>query len=108
MTRRKPPRETLPASVAAVAHLAAEAQIATGRPMPQAELCELLTEAREIEFRRFLEHSGAPRIGPAWHRALPTGPVRWTPRAYAGLHGLTGQAADLFTDMAETLQRDHD
>jgi len=72
--------------------------------MPEAEMCELLTQAREIEFQRFLDHSGVPRIGPAWHHTPPIGSVHYSPAAYAALRGLTGTAADMFTEIATAIQ----
>lgn len=55
-----------------------------------------------------LDAAGIPPIGPRTQQRHPIARIHWTPRAYAGLHGLTGDAADMFVEMAETLARDHD
>lgn len=124
MSRR---RTTLPLSVAAVAMLAEEAQLATGRPMPEAEVCELITEAREMQFRQLAEAPAAP-LAPAmicysgtamdavmqgrhdggdwynqyWERYADAHP--WSPQAFAVTHGLSGAAADMFTEIATAIQ----
>ena len=94
MTRRR--AHPVPASIAAVAHIATQAQTATGRTMTQTELCELLTQARELALQHAIQRS----------TQLPTHPtsIRWTPTAFAHLKGLTGPAADLFTHITQTLQ----
>ncbi len=89
--RRTP--QTIPASVAAVIHLATEAQLALGRPMPPTELCELLTQAQELEFQHLLQCSSTPTLAS----------IRYTPAAYATMRGLTPQAAEIITDMARHL-----
>lgn len=121
------PRATLPLSVAAVAMLAEQAQLATGRPMPEAEVCELMAEAREMQFRQLAEAAAAP-LPPAmicysgtamdavmegrhdggdwynryWERYADAHPQ--DPRAFAAAHGLTGDAADMFTRIATAIQ----
>lgn len=55
-----------------------------------------------------LDHAGIPPIGPRLQQRHTIARIHWTPRAYAALHGLTGSAADMFVEMAETLTRDHD
>lgn len=92
MSRRR--AQQLPASIAAVAMIAEEAHAATGRVMPEAEMCELITQAREIQFRQLLEQPATP----------PIGRIRWSPQAYATLRGLTGTFAEAFTDIATQLQ----
>lgn len=93
MTKRR--IQAIPASVAAVALIAEQAQATTGRPMPPAEMCELLTQARELEFHRLLEQP-APLSTPS--------SIRWSPAAFAALHGLTGTAAAMFTEIATAIQ----
>lgn len=63
-----------------------------------------------VDYLRHLEldAAGVPPIGPRLQQRRTIARIRWTPRAYAGLRGLTGEAADMFVGMAEALQRDHD
>lgn len=57
---------------------------------------------------KYLPAFRRPRRDPAVscynHAAQPPARVTWSPRAYAHLKGLTGTAADVFTDMVTPLQ----
>lgn len=93
MTRHR--ARQLPASIAAVALIAQQAQNTTGRTMPQAEICELITEARQIQFRHMVEQPHIP----------PVGHITWSPQAYAATHPIHGLTPELFTEVATALQQ---
>jgi hypothetical protein len=64
----------------------------------------LTGEAPQHLLRALLIHKGAPIIGQPTYGPLPIDHIRWSPQAYAGLRGLSGATADMFTEIAGVIQ----
>jgi len=52
----------------------------------------------------FTPHAAPANISPYPHRPQPMSRPHWSPRAYAGLRGLSANAAEMFTEIATAVQ----
>jgi len=82
------------------------------QPMPTTADVEQANTALESWLTRrqwkyapaFTPRAAPANISPYPHRPQPPILVNWSPRAYAGLRGLSGNAAEMFTEIAGAIQ----
>lgn len=68
------------------------------------DIAALVCAEQALEAYRAHLSQAIPLSDPDPHYTLPPERLTWSPQAYAALRGLTGPAADMFTEIATAIQ----